>query len=406
MRFFMAALGLQLRRLVRKPAFLACLALVPLLVLVLGVFVPQNAPANPILVGVLLPGGSTAANDMWASLEDYSDDQVQFVRAESRAQLDEMVAARAWECGYAAAEDLDARIEEESFTRLFTRVVSTSTTTAELIDWVVAASLLDVCAPQLALNYLEAGGGLTEDSLAAAKEGISAAFGGAQLMRLDTVTVNSGSGGGGRGSGGQNAIDTPALEEATPSAGAALARGAVALLLLLFAMLCAVLFAQDQTTGFFARLWPLASPAKLFLPSCAACMGLCGLAGGLGLGLAGLFYPAFFGPLPREAGLLLLYILCLGAFSLLCAAIFAGRGRLVTVLPFVMIAALLFSPVFVDLTAYIPGGDAITLLLPPAAYLKAAAGQRAAAAALAVSFGAYLAAGLGILLLRRRRSVL
>ena len=187
------------------------------------------------------------------------------------------------------------------------------------------------------------------------------------------------------------------------SAGAALARGAIALLLLLFSLLCAVLFAQDQYTGFFARLWPLASPLKLYLPAYAACMGLCGLAGALGLGLAAMFYPATFGPPLREAGLLVLYILCLGAFSLLCAALFAGRDRLVAALPFVMIFALLFSPILIDLTQYIPGGGVITFLLPTAAYLKAVAGQPAARG-LALSFAVYLAAGLGIMLLRRRRS--
>lgn len=299
------------------------------------------------------------------------------------------MAAGAWECGYLIPQDLDTRIAEGRYQRLFTRVDSPATSLSLVLDWAFSAALLEVCAPAVSLRYMEAAGVVGPEALAALEPALEAAFGGGPLMAPELVPVN------GRGL----AAGADALT------GIALTRGVAALLMLLFSCLAAGAFTADLAGGFFARLRPYAPPGRLFLPAWAAAMLLCGLSGAGCLALLGLFWPgALAGPL-AEAASLLLYLLLLAAFSWFLAVLLPSQNAGTILLPFLLAGCLLLCPILVDLSGAVPGGRVLSALLPPTLYLRAAAGQSAAFWQMPLYALGLGLAGLGLAKLKGRRKV-
>ncbi|MDL2328007.1 hypothetical protein LJC64_05110, partial [Ruminococcaceae bacterium OttesenSCG-928-A11] len=323
---------------------------------------PQDAGDDPVRVGMLLPQSAAAGQALWLRLEAASDADFTFEPAGSAQALEDNVAAGVWECGYKVADDLDARIAEGSYDGVFTRVDAPSTTLGTLTDWVVCAALLDVCAPEIALHTQLDSGLAAPDEAAALREAMAAAFGPAALLDFEIVPVAGSSAPG-------------AAAQLQLRTGAALVRGMAALVLMLFACLCAARFAGDMTAGFFSRLRPYAGPAALYLPAWAAAGLLSTAAGLLCLGITGAFWSGTLGGPLGEAGLMLLYQLLLAAFSFALSALFRRRERLLALLPFLMTACLVLCPVLVDITHFIPALAGLSALLPPTLYLRAAAGQ-------------------------------
>lgn len=359
MSFFAAALALQLKRLLWRPATAVCLLALPALVLAVGLFLPRAAH-TPVLVGVLLPKNSRQGAVIWQSLESASHQNIQFLASADEGQLKALVAAGRWECGYLLPENLDKRLETGQLARLVTRVDSPATSLGGVLDWSVAAAILNSYAPTLANKSLAAAGVLPKEGAALYESLAAKLFAPQALLKMDVVPVNT--------------TSVPTVGGALLTA-ASLVRGVVALLLLVFSCLCAVWFADDRQTGFFQRLRPYSSTVRLYLPTLAAATVLHVAAGLLSLGLAVAFFPAYFGDFLGEAALLLLYMLPLGAFSFLLAMLFSNRELLVCLLPFLLVACLLLCPVLVDLSAYVPALAVPSALLPPTAYLRAAAGM-------------------------------
>lgn len=390
MKPFAAVFLLQLRRLLRSGPVLACLLALPALVLGLALLLPRQTDAGPTVeVGVLLPQNSPAAESLWQRLEANRQGLFHFNRAQNQQQLKDMVAANAWECGYLMPEDLDARIGTGSYNRLFTRVQSPATTLGPLVDWQLAAALMDVCAPQLVQGYVQSNGIWPEADPAQLQALLEEAFAVDNQLVLEVLPVGS-----------QAALDvTGAVGTAV-----ALVRGGVAVVLLLFACLVAVRFAEDLALGFFARLRPFTGRAGLVLPSYAAALLPAGLVALLALGLAGLLFPGQLGAPAREVGLLALYLLYLAACSLLLAVLFKRPGVLVCLLPFVLVACLLLCPIFVDLSFLFPGGRVLAGLLPPTLYLRAAAGHPAALWQMAAATLGLFGLAAGLFSLKKRRN--
>lgn len=355
MKRFFAGVAFHLRRLLRRPSLLACLLALPLLAVLLGLFAPAGGGQNPIRVGVLLPQNSKNAPLIWQGMQRYSDDSITYEAAESRAQLEAMVGSTAWECGYLFPEDLDARIEAGRYNRLITRVESPATSTAFLVDYNVMACLLDACAPDIAAGLLGKSGVVPAGGIPEDLSGFKVQY----QMDFDTVTVGTG-------------------QPVTPSAanlGASLLRGAVALLLMLFCCLVAARHLQEATTGFYTRLLPYTGAGQLYFSLFAAAGLLAALAGLSALGVSALFFPGYFASPLWEGACLLLYLCQLAALSFLLASLFRRAETLAALLPFLLVACLLFSPVVLDISRYVSAARYIAPLMPPTLYLRAAGGQ-------------------------------
>lgn len=381
MRFFAAMLAMQLKRLARRSSTLLCLLAAPVLALALGLAASSGEDMS-VRVGVLLPQNSAYAPAIWHSLAQSGQD-VQFVQADTQQQLEDMVAAGQWECGYLLPQSLDDKLANGQYARLVTRVDGPATSLGAVLDWTVSAAVLDSCAATMANGVLAQQGVLPPRDAEAYTALAEEMFTDKTLLAMDIVPVNG-------------AVATDAQGSASLTA-ASLVRGMLALMLLLFSCLCAVWFARDMQAGFFTRLRPYEGTARLYLPSFGASAVLAAGAGLLTLLAGSALFPGYFGGFGRQAALLLCYLLPLGAFSFLLSMLFAGRELLVGVLPFIMMACLILCPVLVDLSAFIPWLGAVSALLPPTVYLRAASGagtpwgmllQAAGYAALGLAVGA------------------
>lgn len=357
MRFFFAGLRLQLVRLLRQKAIALCLLLLPLLVLAMGLLLP-DAEQNIIKVGILLPEDSARAERIWNRLLEYSDPQIRFVRADSEDQVREMVAGRAWECGYMFPENLDERLTAGGYQRLITRVMSPASMPL-FAGWTLSSVVVEECVSDIALGYLVESGLLASESIENIPPFAGGIDGGKPVLSLQMEEME------GSTEGGAGASLT----------GATLARGVMALLLFLVAYLCAVRHRDDMGSGFFTRLSPYVPSAQLFLPSLGASGLLLLVAGALAVCLGRVFFPNHFSSLPAEGLLLLLYLASLTGFAFLLSVVVKNREVLITALPFWMILCLLLSPILLDIGQWIPAARWLDILLPPALYLRAAAGS-------------------------------
>ncbi len=383
MTFFLAGLRLQLIRLLRQKAIVICLLLLPLLTVAMGILLPPETEQNLIKVGILLPQDSERAEIMWRRMLEYSDARTLFIRADSEEQVRSMVAGRVWEVGYMFADDLDKRLDAGDYQRIVTRVKSPASM-ALFTGGVISSVVMEICVPDIAAAYL------IDSGLASSDEEIPPFVGGIygddEILELKTEAV-----------GGAPVTIGAALT------GAALVRGVSALLLFLVAYFMAVRHHEDMDSGFFSRLAPFVPPAKLLLPSlCAG--GLLMLIGGLLAAAAGrAYFPAHYAALGVEAILLLMYLVSLSAFAFLLYAVVKNREILIAALPFWIIAGLLLSPILFDLGQWSPAARWLGQILPPALYLRAAAGSASALWQAAIIAGLSFLSGLALSRLRGRQ---
>ena len=138
-------------------------------------------------------------------------------------------------------------------------------------------------------------------------------------------------------------------------------RGLLALLLVLTGLASAMYYDEEARRETFLRLSP--GPRRL-LPLLYHLTALLpvALAALLALWAAGLL-----GPLPREAGLMLLYCLSAAVFSELLRKLCRTQARLGAAIPVLMAVMLALCPIFLDLKVLTP----VRHLLPPYYYLNA-----------------------------------
>lgn len=383
---FCAALRLQLLRLLHRPALLACLLAMPALALLLGLLLPHTTTAAPLRVGVLLPQGSANAAQLWQSLATQADESLQFEQAETRDELEAMVAATAWECGYILPDDFDARVAAGRYSRLLTRVDSPATSTTSLVDWAMTAALLELCAPDLTLAYLDRAGIVPTAEQDVLQPALSQAFGAVRQARVQLVPLQ-----------GQGTTIAP------PPLGFTLARGVLALLLMLYACLGAVQLLADLGTGFFGRAMPYTGPAPMLLAGALTLLLPAAILAAASLCIMAALFPGQLLVLWLEGCLLLLYLLQLAGLAVLLAGFFRGGDTLLGLLPFLLVACLLLCPIITDLSLYLPALRPVSLLLPPTLYLRGTTGQVAALWQMPLYALATLAAGFLAGMLRRRR---
>lgn len=387
MNFFALMLVTQMRRLLRTPSVLLCLLLSPLLTLAMIGLVPQREQ-KPILAGVLLPQDSRYTQPLLTALQENAGGELVFVQAESLEQMEQMVGMNLWECGYEFSEELDSRIEAGRYSRLITRLDSPATTLGTVLDWTVAAALMDISAPHIANQYMEKAEILPREKQASYAPLAEEFFAQEVSMQIQVQSLSG------------KEVEQGHTQTLTT---AALIRGLVALLLVLFGCVCSVWFARDMQGGFFKRLGMYQSKGALYFPSwtAAALLGLA--AGGLSLALGKAAYPAYFSGALREALLLVLYTLALASWCWVLAALFVRTGALVNLIPFLMIGCLLFSPIVMDPAAWLPFGEKVALLFPPTWYLQAAAGKQGAVLFMVAACPVLLLLGMGLQWLRGKK---
>lgn len=340
MRYFLTALGLELRARARSPRFW----LILLLALTAGLAFRRLTPAegaslSPIQVGVALPEEGGEA--FWDALSQRSGELLSFVPA-GESQLRRMVASGRWDCGLVLPEDFAIRLAAGDQEELVTLVTGPASTVYPLVRETAAAALSALLWPRIAEEYLEQW---------------DLALGTPPEIPPVSIALETLDGG---------ALSLPALAR---RGSGRLFQAVTAALALVWALFAAVDLGRWRRSPAAARLRPCVGGTVLCLPRLAAELLQALLIGG----------GALLAALGREAGLasLLCYVLFLSGLILLLSP--WGTGRLLPALPpFVGMGALALSPAAADIGALFPRLAPIVRNLPTAWYLEACGGDRAA----------------------------
>ena len=349
MKYLLTAFFTALLQNIRHVKTWLPMLMLPLAVFACLTFLPQEERTAPVQVGVAYPeDGGDALRD---ALEARSGTVVTFLES-SEDTLRGKVATGQWDCGLILPEDFDERLEKLDLTRLITVCIGEGSTVYPLVRETVAACVTELISPQVARDYLDTAGMLTEDTEAAAQELLART-----LTDDDRILITLETAGG-------QPLEAPALAD---DALHTMLRGLIAVVLLIWLMFSAMDLGRWLDTPAAKRLRPLRSATSLLLPRAlaAALPAFCSAAAALCLlpeGMADL--------LPLTA------YLC----ALCGLAVLSARSRRVFtafpyLLSFVPVICLLLCPILVDLSNYFPAIAPVQACVPVTMFLRGCGGS-------------------------------
>lgn len=325
------------------------LALLPLMTFGVRAALPAREASAPVQVGVVLPRRGGEA--FWDRLEARGGLVTAFLLADEDEAV-RQVAAGSWDCALILPEDFEDRLARRDTYRLFTLLTGPGSTAYPLVRETAAACVAQLIAPGVAEDYLVHSGVLDEEGAAAARPRLEE-----ELVDQERVLVNL------------ETADGRALEplELAEDGVDTLLAGLTAVVLLVWALFTAMDLGRWLDSPFARRLQPLRGKTALLLPRLAGA-----LAPALGSGVLALL------ALDRPwtcAPPLAAYLLFWGAAALALARLPAVWNALPVLMPFAPPAALLLSPVLIDLSLLFPVLAPAVRWSPVSLYLGACAGR-------------------------------
>lgn len=328
----------------------ALILLLPVLLALAAALMPETRQTAQVQVGVVLP--PEGGEEFWQLLRERGDGVVTFLETEL-PELERQVSTGRWDCGLVLPEDFEERLETEETRGLITLYISDGSTVYPMVKETAAACLAALLAPKMALDYMEANG---IEPLADPEWNLS---------EDDRVLVTVSADG--------RTLRPPML------AAAALDRvfqGLIALVLAVWAMLCAVDQGRWLETAAVQRFLPVRSATVLLLPRMAAAAVPAFAAAAAGVLVTGGGWHAL--------AVLPAYLAALCGIALAAARIPALWRAFPVLMPVVPVLGFLLSPILLDPGAILPGLKAAVCWLPVNLYLSACGGSWISAAGLCV----------------------
>ena len=340
-------------------------ALLPLITFGVRLALPPSEAAAPVQVGVVLPREGGGA--FWEKLEERSGLVTVFLPA-NEEEARRQVACGQWDCALVLPDDFHRRLEELDTYGLFTLLTGPGSTVYPMVREAAASCVAGLIAPAVAEGYLLDSGIVAREELEEVRPRLEEGLEDRDrvLVRLETA-------------------DGRALDpiELADSGIDTLLAGLTAVALLIWALLSAMDLGGWLDSPAARRLRPLRGTQALLLPRLAGalCPALC--SGALAL-------LALERPLACQLALIP-YLLFWGAAALALARWRAAWTALPVLMPFVPAAALLLSPVLVDLSLLFPALEPASRWMPVTLYLRACGGSWGDGLALASAGGGLLA---------------
>ena len=340
-RFFLWS-GLLLKRLLRRPAYLAVLLLVPLFALAITLFSRQESGVLTIALALENPDDSAAR----AAVERLTAEEsvLRFLPCEDEERAREAVSRGKADAAWIFRADLEKKLD-----RFAQRGHAAAVTVLEREDNVflrlsrekLFAAIYPETSFALFADYLTAELGAEELDRADLRRYYASGTMAEEILRFETLEGDP--------------VDTADSYLTAPL------RGVMALLLVLCGMASGLYCYQEEQNGSYtwlserARRWlPLLSHLTAILPAALAAL--------LAMKLAGVTVGLW-----RELGLMLLYLPAAALFCELLRCLCPRQEHYGALIPVLTVAMLVLCPVFLDLKLLPP----LRLLLPPTWLLRA-----------------------------------
>lgn len=359
---------LSCKRWLKKPAFAVLLLMLPLTGLLvrnieqnerteIDIAVYAKMQNSEQSLGQKQPLEQKLAERLTASKERSSESIFHFYLCDSEEQVREDVAARRAESGYVVETDLRARLDSGNFKRCIHVYTAPSTVTEGLSSEVVLSTLLGLYDPELLENYVEEGE-LFEEIAAEGSDARSNLV--EEVRALYEKWLGNGStfhfayqwtGGGGTS---ENRVGTGIFP----------VRGLVAVYLLVTGMYSAAINLADRKCGLFLAV---SSRYRIF------CRGISLAAPVLlaaGSGLVVLMTAGVWVSPGRELCGMAWYVAAVSVFSGVLQSVCRKEAVICGLIPFFLVGSLVFCPVFLDFTHFLPELAFVEKFFLPGYYLR------------------------------------
>ncbi len=259
------------------------------------------------------------------------------------------VAARRAECGYVFGDDLRQRLREHDARQAVRVYCAPSTVLDRLAEEVIFGVLAEIYDRELFAEYIRESGVVPENGRETAGEAYDRWLSGGTVFHFEYCYLDSRTGEiGGR----EDRSVFPV-------------RGLTAVTLFLIGLCSAVVLEQDEKNGLFLRLVP---GERLGCRLAAALAPLACMAVSC---LAALWAGGCIESWGRELAAMAVYLPAVLAYGFLLQAVFRSPRAVSCMIPFLVAAALVCCPVFLDLGRIVPELGFLGRLFPPFYYLKA-----------------------------------
>lgn len=337
-------------RLLRRPARLAGLCLLPAVIFAAGMLLPPQSLDSPLHAGICLPEGSSGAAALWDTLCQTDQAYVIFHMA-NETEITENVAAGKWECGFILHPEFETRYQQEDCGWLATVITSRSGTLSPILEEAFSAALYHIRAPWLATAYAAQNKLADANGLAVLRQQIADGLPENRQMNLIVESVH-----------GQTQTGV--------HFGMAMARsvcqGLIAIFLFLYGLLAAADLHAVRQTGWFARMAAFTGQPRLLAGLAAAQFVTAGLCGIAAYGFTAYFFAAGKGFIA-----VLLYTAMLAGLAFVLAWLPGASQWLAAILPFAPAVCLIFCPVLFDAGQFFAPAGALSAALPPTWLLRA-----------------------------------
>lgn len=338
---------LFLKKLVYKKIFVALLLFLPITAFAGRIFYSNSSTI--IKVGIVWNEQDKLADMAGKNLLNYQEN-IQFLKYENKEQLKDAVYTKEIQWGYVFTENFDEKIFTGNAKNSIECFKTPSSFFSKITDEIIFSAVMKEYAKEALIEYTEKSNLFSFDITKKEKNILSEKYN-TYLNGKETFSFS------------YHSLNTGANEK-TENFIASPIRGICAVLLLFAGLYGGILSIEYEKKGIYKRLSPL-DKQKAVVICIFSAVSMVFLSSVLSFFIAGSFRGIFY-----EIRLLLFYVFSIIGFSFFLTSVFKKESILSGMIPVLMIACILFCPVFFDISLFAPNFRFIGYLLLPFYYLK------------------------------------
>ncbi|BCZ44893.1 hypothetical protein psyc5s11_09600 [Clostridium gelidum] len=339
---------LFIKRLIKNPAFICMLIILPLLITMFSKV--DTKEEKRIIVGIYHEE-EQLSKLICENLQD-KDGYIKFLIYDNKAEMIEDVETKKLECAYIFPLDFQNRLDNYKIKKCITCIESPSTILSSLSDEVVFAGIIGEYGKNIAVDFAKENNIVVGDG-ASNSENIARNY---ELFNtpektfsIDYKYIETDEG---NSAGIKDGTNTYAI------------RGIVSVLILISGLFGAIKWFEDEKIGLYSSFNSEAKVIIGFISILAPTM-LMAISGIITIYLSNTYtYMSI------EIIAMGLYVLLVCGFSYLLKLIVKSGTDICVMLPVITIGSLIFCPVFIDASKFIPFISWINKLFPPFYYLN------------------------------------
>ncbi len=338
---------LFIKRLIKNPAFICILIIMPLLVTMFNKV--DTKEAKNILVGVYY-GEDELSKIICENLKN-KDGYIKFLVYDDKDEMTEDVEIKKLECAYIFPIDFKEKLDNYKIKKSITCIESPSTILSSLSDEIVFSAIIGEYGKNIAVDFARENN-IVRDDRENSDENINKNYEkfntpgtifSIDYKYIETEEVNSGQ------------INDKTITYAI--------HGIVSVLILISGMFGAVKWFSDENRGLYSSFNSIIKVMMGFISILAPTL-LMALSGIITIYLSNTYTY-----MSREIIAMGLYVLLVTGFSYLLKLIVKSGTDICVILPVITIGSLIFCPVFIDISKFMPFVNKVNKLFPTFYYL-------------------------------------